>query len=288
MSSVRKHHVALHVSNMPTDSSQAARPGALLRVRGLSKRYPQGGWLSRHNSSVEVLRCVDLDLQAGSTLALIGASGSGKSTLARCLACLERPDSGGIWFDGASLATLDRRGWTSVRRQIQLVFQGPTGSLNPRFTAAEIVAEPLRIAGCNKNERRERAREAMELVGLGSGWEHRLPFEFSGGQRRRLAIARALILRPKLLILDEALTGLDLSVRAHISNLLLELQRSFSLTYLLISHDLKLVAHLADEVTVLHEGRIVANGPELAASVRHQHQEPGDLPATFELSRVSG
>src|SRR5215510_6329738 len=228
----------------------------LLRVAGLSKRYTQGGWLSR--TRVRALRDVDLILRSGSTLALIGASGSGKSTLARCLACLEMPDAGEIWFAGRNLAALTQRELVPFRRQIQMIFQDPTGSLNPRLNAVEIVSEPLLIVGCTtKQQRLERALELMEVVGLSPDWGKRLPHQFSAGQRRRLAIARALALEPKVLILDEALTGLDLSIQAQISNLLLELQSALSLSYLLISHDVGLVAHLADEVAILHQGKIV-------------------------------
>lgn len=227
----------------------------LLRVAGLSKRYTQGGWLSR--TQVQALSDVELTVRPGSTLALIGASGSGKSTLARCVAGLEKPDAGEIWFAGKNLAALGERELVPFRRQIQMVFQDPTASLNPRFSAVEIVSEPLLIAGTMKKERRERALELMKVVGLSPDWGKRLPYEFSGGQRRRLTIARALALEPKIIILDEALTGLDLSIQAQISNLLLELQEARSLTYLCISHDLGLVAQLADEVAVLHQGKVV-------------------------------
>lgn len=243
---------------MQTDlAPPATTTETLLYVTGLSKRYLRGGLLSRKRTQVQALCGIDLTLRAGATLALIGASGSGKSTLARCLVCLEKADTGEIWFSGKNLLTLTNRELAPFRRQMQLIFQDPAGSLNPRLNAVEIISEPLLIAGISKRERRARALELMELVGLPAGWGSRLPCEFSGGQRRRLAIARALALEPKVLILDEALTGLDLSIQAQISNLLLELQSALSLSYLLISHDAGLVAHLADEVAILHQGRIV-------------------------------
>ncbi len=256
-------------------SSQIDETGLLLRAAGLSRRYTRGGWMSRRRQ-VEVLRDVDLKIEAGSTVALIGASGSGKSTLARCLACLEEPDSGEIWFAGKNLARLTQRELAPFRRQIQLIFQEPDASLNPRFQAVEIVSEPLLIASLGtKRERYEQALELMELVGLGAHLGSRLPFELSGGQRRRLAIARALALQPRILILDEALTGLDLSTRAQISNLLLKLQEVCSLTYLCISHDFGLVSHFADEVVVMDKGRIVEGGvPELVAN--SGRLQPGD------------
>ena len=243
---------------MQTDlASPATKTETLLYVTGLSKRYLRGGLLSRKRTQVQALHSVELTLRAGSTLALIGASGSGKSTLARCLVCLEKADTGEIWFTGKNLLTLTNHELAPFRRQIQLIFQDPAGSLNPRLNAIEVISEPLLIAGMGRRERRARALELMELAGLPAGWGSRLPCEFSGGQRRRLAIARALALEPKVLILDEALTGLDLSVQAQISNLLLELQSALSLSYLLISHDVGLVAHLADEVAILHQGKIV-------------------------------
>lgn len=208
-------------------------------------------------------------------MALIGASGSGKSTLARCLASLESPDSGDIWFEGAKLPALGSSTLPRLRRQVQMVFQDPALSLNPRFSAAEIVSEPLLIAGIGtKSERTRRAVELMTLVGLPPDSGGRRPHEFSGGQRRRLAIARALAVEPKVLILDEALAGLDLSTQAQIANLLLELQRVRSLTYLWISHDLRAVARLTGEVAVIDEGKIVER-----ASTREFFAHPQSRPA---------
>ena len=239
-----------------------AEAEALLRVVNLRKRYERGGGWARGRSQVESLQGIDLQVRAGAALALIGASGSGKSTLARCLACLEEADSGEIWFDGKNLAQVGRGALPLYRRQIQLIFQDPALSLNPRFTAAEIVSEPLLFAEVEKkSERTVRAVDLMRLVGLPPDAAGHMPGDFSGGQRRRLAIARALALEPKVLILDEALAGLDLSTQAQIANLLLELQEARSLTYLWILHDLSLVARLASEVAVIDEGRIVESSP---------------------------
>ena len=230
----------------------------LLFVENLHKRYLQGRWLSRRRHQVDALYGVELQMHRGSTLALIGASGSGKSTLARCLACLEKPDSGEICFEGTGLTALTDHELVPFRRQIQLIFQDPGSSLNPGFTAVEIVAEPLLAARRGtKKQCRDRALELIEQVGLRSEWGQRFPHQFSAGQRRRLAIARAVSLEPKLLILDEALAGLDCLVQAQIVDLLLQLQTDLSLTYLYISHDLGLVAGLADRVTVLYQGQIV-------------------------------
>jgi peptide/nickel transport system ATP-binding protein len=247
---------------------------SLVRARGLSKRYLQRDWLSRDIFCVQALDNVDLAVRTGSTLALVGESGSGKSTLARCLALLENPSSGEIWFEGELLSNKRARELLTMRRQIQIIFQDSALALNPRFTAGEIVAEPLAIEGkVTKTEQRRRALELMENVGLLERWAERRPLELSGGQRQRLAIARALAVRPKLLILDEALSALDPSVQAQMVNLLQDLQASFALTYLYISHDLALVGHLADEVAVMQHGRIVelANQAELFTHPQHPH-----------------
>ena len=240
---------------MPSDLPQSTE--AVLRCTRLSKRYTQGGWLSKNRREVQALKDVTLSVRAGSTLALIGESGSGKSTLARCLTCLEPPDSGEISFAGRNVAAQTHSERVAFQRKIQIVFQEPAASLNPRLNAMEIVSEPLLIVGQSKKQRHERALHLMHLVGLPDDSLKRLPSEFSGGQRRRLAIARALALEPSILILDESLSGLDPSIQAQISNLLTGLQETYHLTYICISHDLDLVAHLADEIAVLHEGQIV-------------------------------
>ncbi len=253
---------------------QPGQPEPLVHVQGLSKRYLQRRWFSREKFLVQALDNVELTIARGCTLALVGESGSGKSTLARCLARLEEPSSGEIWYEGRNLLDLSPQQLLPFRRQIQLIFQDPASALNPRLSAVEIVAEPLAIQQCGtKKERHQRALELMEQVGLPPQWRDRLPLEFSGGQRQRLAIARALALEPKFLILDEALSGLDLSLQAQIVNLLLELQALHSLTYLYISHDLSLVGHIADEVAVMHQGKIVerARTSELFAHPQHPH-----------------
>ena len=247
------------------------KPKTLLCATHLQKGYLQGRWPSASRHRVEALYAVELDVDTGSSLAVIGPSGSGKSTLARCLACLEKPDSGEIWFDGVDLAALSDRKLIPFRRQIQMIFQDPGSSLNPRFTAVALVSEPLLTdRRRTKQECRDRALDLMEQVGLRPEWGERLPHEFSAGQRRRLAIARALSVEPRLLILDEALAGLDRPIQFQIADLLLRLQASLSLTYLHISHDLGLVARLADRVVVLHSGKIVErrNTRELLAQPR--------------------
>ncbi len=242
----------------------------LLRVRGLGKTIPRRTWWGAERPGPEVLRNVSLDLDKGRTLGLVGPSGSGKSTLARCLALFEPPSAGEISIDGRNPWTLPRRARAPLRARVQLIFQEPAASLNPRFTAAEIVSEPLLIQ--KRGGRREaRARVLMEIVGLPPASAGKRALEFSGGERQRLAIARALALEPELLILDESLSGLDLSVRAQISNLLVDLQETRGLAYVLISHDLSIIAHLADEIAVMDGGEIVERAPaaELCAHPRH-------------------
>jgi len=256
---------------------EAGRPRyeePLVSVRGLSKSYRQRRWL--RTFGIQALDRVDLEIPAGSTVALMGESGSGKSTLAWCLARLLQPDAGEIRFAGRDLLKMPPRELAAVRRRIQLIFQDSAQALNPRFSAAEVVSEPLDIQAVGtKVERRERALQLMEQVGLSASWAGRSPFEFSGGQRQRLAIARALTLQPSLLILVEALTGLDLPIQAEIIALLVQLQAAHGLTYLYISHDLNLVERLAAEVVVMHEGRIVENGStaELFRRPSHPHTQ---------------
>jgi peptide/nickel transport system ATP-binding protein/oligopeptide transport system ATP-binding protein len=245
-----------------------------LRVRELTKQYQVhvGKWPSR--IPLVAVDGVNFDIDAGKTLALVGSSGSGKSTVARCVTRLERPNAGEICVDGTDIAGLSHRELLPFRTEIQMVFQDPITSMNPRMSAAEIIEEPLSIQGRgDKQERRNRAAELMNEVGLSANWMDRRVTEFSGGQRQRLAMARALALRPKLLVLDEALSGLDLSTQAQIANLLLELQAAHSLTYLLISHDVALVARMADTVAVMSGGQIVEQGPAQQIVAQPTHPE---------------
>ncbi|MHB8487424.1 MAG: ATP-binding cassette domain-containing protein [Candidatus Acidiferrales bacterium] len=251
---------------------------ALVRIRGLRKRYVQRRPLTRTKFTIEALENVDLTIRRGTTLALVGESGAGKSTLVRCLCLTEKSTSGEIWFDGANLLTLGRKELHRVRRQFQIIFQDPTSALNPGFTAGEIIAEPLVIQHeGTKQQRRQRALELMEQVGLSANWENKLPLEFSGGQRQRLAIARALALEPKLLILDEALSSLDLANREMILRLLGDLQAMHALTYVHVSHDLRMVSDLADEVAVMFEGKIVEQKRTSDLFLHAEHPYTQDL-----------
>jgi ABC-type glutathione transport system ATPase component len=210
---------------------------------------------------------VAFEIPRGQTFALVGESGSGKSTVARCVTRLEKPDSGQILIQGTDIAQFHSRGLLPYRAKIQVVFQDAVTSMNPRFSALQVIEEPLLIqqprsqGAYNPQNRRDLVRALMEEVGLAPDWMHRSILHFSGGQRQRLALARALALRPQLLVLDEALSGLDLSTQAQIANLLLDLQAVHSLTYLLISHNLALVARLADVIGVMARGQTVEVGP---------------------------
>jgi ABC-type glutathione transport system ATPase component len=268
----------------------------LLRVKGLSKRYVRGG-LWRNRVRVTAVDEVDFEILEGGTLALVGESGSGKSTVARCVADLEKPDRGEVWIEGQEL-TVWRPGNRSreallTRNRVQMVFQDAVTSMNPRLTALQVVEEPLLIMGLDVPLRRQAVETVVKEVGLSADWLNRHVMEFSGGQRQRLAIARALVVRPKLLVLDEALTGLDLSTRAQIANLLLDLQAAHALTYLLISHDLALVAHLADAIAVMARGRIVELGTAIQIMTSPKHEETTCLlecvrAAEAQLAAVSG
>jgi ABC-type glutathione transport system ATPase component len=267
-------------TNSPTNSStDGATIQSLLRVKGLSKQYVRGG-LWRKRVPVAAVRCVDFEILRGQTLALVGESGSGKSTVARCVTRLERPDSGQILIQETDISQLDSRDLAPFRSGIQMVFQDAVTSMNPRFSALEVIEEPLLISargghrgqgGSNRQGRRDLARDLMVEVGLSPDWMNRSILHFSGGQRQRLALARALTLCPQLLVLDEALSGLDLSTQAQIANLLLDLQVAHSLTYLLISHDLALVARLADVIGVMSGGETVEVGPtqQIISSPQH-------------------
>jgi len=230
----------------------------MLEAQHVSKCYAQGRWYSRNRYRVTALDDVSLTIPACSTVALVGESGAGKSTLGRCLARLEKPDSGEIRFQGKNLLTLRSEELFAARRNIQFIFQDSAMAMNPRLSASEVVEEPLLIqTGMAGTARREQAHAMMEQVGISPQWARRSALEFSGGQRQRLAIARALMLKPRLLILDEALSSLDLPIQTQITKLLLDLQASLSLAYLFITHDLGLAARLADRIAVMRAGSIV-------------------------------
>jgi oligopeptide transport system ATP-binding protein len=250
----------------------------LLRVSNLVKRFPvRGGILRRQVNEVHAVSSVSFDIGRGETLGLVGESGCGKSTTGRLILRLIEPTSGDVWFDGKEVTALDPTQMMAIRRDMQIIFQDPFASLNPRMTVAAIVAEALiihRLANTPR-EREERVVELLENVGLNADHMRRFPHEFSGGQRQRIGIARALAVSPKFVICDEPVSALDVSIQAQVVNLLEDLQEKFNLTFLFIAHDLSVVEHISDRIAVMYLGRIVeiATSRELYVTPLHPYSE---------------
>ena len=240
----------------------------LVSVVDVSKHFPIGGGFF-HGQVVRAVDGVSFDVRVGETLGLVGESGCGKSTLARIIVQLQPVTSGHVFFRGTDLVTLKGERLRRMRQQLQMVFQNPYASLNPRMTVGESIAEPLRNFGVTRALERQRVAEMMRVCGLNPGFANRYPHEFSGGQRQRVGIARALVLNPAFVVADEPISALDVSIQAQIVNLLEELQERFQLTYLFIAHDLSVVRHLSDRVAVMYLGKIV----EIASS-RMIYQRP--------------
>jgi ABC-type glutathione transport system ATPase component len=259
-----------------------------LRVVALSKTYTRRERLGLRRRSVLAADAVSFDIPRGKTLALIGSSGSGKSTVARCISRLETPDEGQIWIGDTNIAPLRPRDLRPFRSRMQMIFQDAATAINPRFSAEEVIGEPLLFQEhVDHKQRLENVRQLMKEVGLRPEWGTRRAHDFSGGQKQRLAIARALAVKPEILILDEALSGLDLSTQAQVVNLLLEVQESRSLACLLISHDLKLVVHLADAIATMSEGRILEQGTAAQMLARPETDEMRRLIAASETTNMS-
>jgi len=242
-----------------TDSNSALENQAILEIIGVKKTFAvQGGFFRGEQSQVHALNDVNLTIRRGETLGLVGESGCGKSTLGRLIMHLDTPTAGRILFQGQDLFMLDRHALKNYFRRVQLIFQDPQASLNPRKTAGNAIAEPLTIfKAAPPDQVREQVAHIMETVGLSRDQINRYPHEFSGGQRQRIGIARAISLKPEVIVADEPVSSLDVSIQAQILNLLKELQQSFGLTYLFITHDLGVVRHMSDRIAVMYLGRIV-------------------------------
>ncbi len=243
--------------------SEGSQNGALVEVTSLKKYFPiRAGILQREVARVHAVDDVSLAVSKGETVGLVGESGCGKSTLGRCIVRLLEPTDGDVVFDGRSIGKLGARSLRPLRREMQMVFQDPYASLNPRKRVGTIVGDPLKIHGLgDRKERKKQVEELLETVGLSPEHYNRFPHEFSGGQRQRIGVARALALRPKLIVADEPVSALDVSIQAQMVNLLEDLQDEFGLTYIFIAHDLGVVRHVSDRIAVMYLGKLVELSP---------------------------
>ena len=247
----------------------------ILSIRGLTKHYELSSAFFRSKDVVHAVESVNLEIHEGETLGIVGESGCGKSTLGRMIVRLEEPTDGVILFEGNDLAKVSKKKLRGLRQRFQMIFQDPYASLNPRRQIGQIIEEPLRVHGVGKDERRTRAKELLRRVGLDENAYEKYPHEFSGGQRQRVVIARALALNPRLVVADEPVSALDVSIQAQVLNIFKDLQKDLQLTYVFIAHDLGVVRHVSDRIAVMYLGRIVelADADDLYESPAHPYSQ---------------
>ena len=249
--------------------------GTILSIRGLTKNYELSSAFFRGRDVVHAVENVNLEIQEGETLGIVGESGCGKSTLGRMIVRLEQPTDGVILFEGDDLAKVSKKKLRSLRKRFQMIFQDPYASLNPRRQIGQIVEEPMRVHGVGKAERTTRAKELLKKVGLDENAYEKYPHEFSGGQRQRVVIARALALNPRLVVADEPVSALDVSIQAQVLNIFKDLQKELQLTYVFIAHDLGVVRHVSDRIAVMYLGKIVelADADDLYEHPAHPYSQ---------------
>ena len=262
-----------------TGNSSTSTRDTILKVRDLKMHFPitKGIVIQRQVGSIKAVDGLDFDLYRGETLGLVGESGCGKSTTGRAILQLYKPTDGSVVFEGQELTTIGSGDLRRMRRRMQMIFQDPYASLNPRMTVGSIVGEPLEVhnIGANRKERQERVQELLKIVGLNPYFINRYPHEFSGGQRQRIGVARALAVNPSFIVCDEPISALDVSIQAQVINLLEDLQQDLGLTYLFIAHDLSVVRHISDRIAVMYLGKIVelADRDELYANPMHPYTQ---------------
>jgi oligopeptide/dipeptide ABC transporter ATP-binding protein len=269
-------------ADISADTTPRGRAGQtpLIKLVGVKKYFPitRGIIIQRKIGQVHAVDGVDLEVYPGETLGLVGETGCGKSTLARCITRLFDITDGQVFFDGQDISRLNRRKMRPLRREIQMIFQDPYASLNPRKTVGSIIGEPFRVHGTvSRDKIKPEVQQLMELVGLNPEHYNRYPHEFSGGQRQRIGVARSLALRPRLIVCDEPVSALDVSIQAQILNLLEDLQEEFHLTYVFIAHDLSVVKHMSDRVAVMYLGRVVEIAPGDTLYLNPKHPYTGAL-----------
>ena len=267
------------MSQQATTTGNSSTRDTILKVRDLKMHFPitKGIVIQRQVGSIKAVDGLDFDLYRGETLGLVGESGCGKSTTGRAILQLYKPTDGSVVFEGQELTTIGSGDLRRMRRRMQMIFQDPYASLNPRMTVGSIVGEPLEVhnIGANRKERQERVQELLKIVGLNPYFINRYPHEFSGGQRQRIGVARALAVNPSFIVCDEPISALDVSIQAQVINLLEDLQQDLGLTYLFIAHDLSVVRHISDRIAVMYLGKIVelADRDELYANPMHPYTQ---------------